>query len=70
MLNTYIAIEIFLAVISVIGNVLVIFVFCREKQLKRRTNFYIISLAVADVLVGLLGIPFAIMVNLHLNVNK
>lgn len=58
---TYTALEILVALIAVIGNGMVIHVFCRDRRLRRRTNYYIVSLAVADLLVGLLGIPFAIM---------
>jgi 7 transmembrane receptor (rhodopsin family) len=58
----YAVMEALVAIVAVIGNALVIIVFCRERRLRRRTNYYIISLALADFLVGLLGIPFAIMV--------
>ncbi|KAL1452274.1 hypothetical protein WDU94_006562 [Cyamophila willieti] len=53
--------EILVALGAVIGNSLVIIAFGREKRLRRRTNYYIVSLAVADLLVGLVGIPCAIM---------
>lgn len=58
----YAAMEAIVAICAVIGNALVIIVFHRERRLRRRTNYYIISLALADFLVGLLGIPFAILV--------
>lgn len=58
----YAVMEILVAVVAVIGNALVIIVFYRERRLRRRTNYYIVSLALADFLVGLLGIPFAILV--------
>lgn len=58
----YAVVEGLLALSAVIGNAIVIYVFYSEKKLWKRTNFYIISLATADLLVGLLGIPFAIMV--------
>lgn len=60
----YTVLESLVAIVAVIGNALVIVVFCREKRLRRRTNFYIISLALADFLIGLLGIPFAILVSI------
>jgi 7 transmembrane receptor (rhodopsin family) len=64
MLNVpYTIMEALVAVTAVIGNALVIIVFYRERRLRRRTNYYIISLALADFLVGLLGIPFAILVS-------
>lgn len=62
----YTILESLVATVAVIGNALVIVVFCREKRLRRRTNFYIISLALADFLIGLLGIPFAILVSIKL----
>lgn len=59
----YAALEVLVAIVAVIGNALIIIVFHRERRLRRRTNYYIISLALADFLVGLLGIPFAILVS-------
>jgi 7 transmembrane receptor (rhodopsin family) len=59
----YTIMESIVAILAVIGNLLVIIVFFRERRLRRRTNYYIVSLALADFLVGLIGIPFAIMVN-------
>lgn len=59
----YAVLESLVAFFAVIGNALVIIVFYRERRLRRRTNYYIISLATADFLVGLLGIPFAILVS-------
>jgi adenosine receptor A2a len=58
----YVVMESIVATFAVIGNALVILMFCRERKLRRRTNYYIISLALVDLLVGLLGIPFAILV--------
>lgn len=43
--------EMLVAVAAIIGNSLVILVFGKEKRLRRRTKYYIISLAVADLLV-------------------
>lgn len=56
----YSAVEIVVAVLSVIGNLLVIVVFYRYQVLRTITNYYVISLAVADLLVGLVGIPSAL----------
>lgn len=58
----YTILESLVAFVAVIGNALVIVVFYRERRLRRRTNYYIISLALADFLVGFFGIPFAILV--------
>lgn len=62
---SYDLIEILIACVAVIGNYLVIYIFLREKKLQRRANYYIISLAVADLLTGLLGIPSALLVWLN-----
>lgn len=59
----YTLMEALVAITAVIGNGLVIIVFCRERRLRRRTNYYIISLALADLMVGMFGIPFAILVS-------
>lgn len=55
--------EILIACTAVIGNSLVIYVFLREQKLQKRANYFIISLAVADLLTGLLGIPSALLVD-------
>lgn len=44
-------------VLSVFGNLLVIYVMAKKKKLKKKSNYYIISVAVADLLTGLVGIP-------------
>lgn len=62
----YALVETLVAVAAVIGNAAVIIVFTQEKRLQRRTNYYIVSLAFADFLVGLLGVPFAIMASVGL----
>lgn len=65
----YTALEILVAFVAIVGNAMVIIVFHRERRLRRRTNYYIVSLALADLLVGLLGIPFAIMASIGLPTN-
>lgn len=62
----YALVEILVAVFAVLGNAAVIIVFQQEKRLHRRTNYYIVSLAFADFLVGLFGVPFAIMASVGL----
>lgn len=57
----YAVLEGLVAVGATIGNGLVIVAFHRERRLRRRTNYYIVSLAVADLLVGLVGIPCAVL---------
>jgi len=53
----FVALEINNAVLAIIGNVIVFIVFLRERKLRRKINFYIISLAMADFCVGFIGIP-------------
>lgn len=62
----YTTLEIIVALVAVVGNAMVIHVFRRDRRLRRRTNYYIVSLAIADLLVGLLGIPFAILASVGL----
>lgn len=65
----YTVLEILVAVMAIVGNAMVICVFQRERRLRRRTNYYIVSLALADLLVGMLGIPFAILASVGLPKN-
>lgn len=62
----YAALELTVALAATVGNAAVITVFCRERRLRKRTNYYIVALAMADFLVGLLGIPFAILASVGL----
>lgn len=65
----YTVFEVLVAICAVLGNLMVIIVFQRERKLRRRTNYYIVSLAMADLLVGCLGIPFAILASVGLPTN-
>ena len=60
----YIVVEIFIGLTSIIGNGMVILVFLLNENIRTVTNFYVISLATADFLVGLVGIPSAIATSL------
>ena len=46
------------AILVILGNSLVIAAFACFKKLRTRTNYFVIGLAAADILVGLLSIPF------------
>ncbi|XP_038067158.1 adenosine receptor A1-like [Patiria miniata] len=48
-----------LAILS--GNSLVLLAVYKEKSLRKRCNFFIVSLSVADFLTGLIGVPTAIL---------
>lgn len=62
----YAVLEGLVAIGAAVGNSLVIVAFRRERRLRRRTNYYIVSLAVADLLVGLVGIPCAVLASVGL----
>ena len=65
----YIVIELIVALLAVVGNLLVMIVFVRFRAIRTTTNYYIMSLVTADLLVGLLGIPFAIATSMGLPKN-
>lgn len=48
----------FVAILAIFGNLLVIAAFTFFKKLRTRTNYFVVGLAAADVLVGILSIPF------------
>ncbi|XP_059839318.1 adenosine A2a receptor a [Hypanus sabinus] len=59
----YIAMELLIAVLAVLGNVLVCWAVYLNSNLQSITNFFVVSLAVADIAVGVLAIPFAITIS-------
>lgn len=61
--SVYIVLELLIAVFSVLGNVLVCWAVCLNSNLQSITNFFVVSLAVADIAVGVLAIPFAIVIS-------
>uniref|UniRef100_A0A8C2RYC1 Adenosine receptor A1 n=1 Tax=Capra hircus TaxID=9925 RepID=A0A8C2RYC1_CAPHI len=60
----YIGIEVLIALVSIPGNVLVIWAVKVNQALRDATFCFIASLAVADVAVGALVIPLAILINI------
>lgn len=58
----YVVLELLMAVLAVLGNVLVCWAVWLNSNLQTVTNLFVVSLAVADVAVGLLAIPFAIII--------
>ncbi|CAB1318628.1 unnamed protein product [Coregonus sp. 'balchen'] len=60
----YIALELVIACLAVTGNVLVCWAVCLNSTLQTITNYFVVSLAVADIAVGLLAIPFAITISM------
>ncbi|XP_026717325.1 adenosine receptor A2b isoform X1 [Athene cunicularia] len=69
MKTTYIVLELIIAVLSIAGNVLVCWAVAINSTLKNATNYFLVSLAVADVAVGLLAIPFAITISIGFQVD-
>ncbi|KAB5548979.1 hypothetical protein PHYPO_G00061930 [Pangasianodon hypophthalmus] len=59
----YISLELLIAALAVAGNVLVCWAVSLNSNLQSITNYFVVSLAVADVAVGLLAIPFAIVIS-------
>lgn len=49
-------------ILTLFGNVMVILAVCRERALQGATNYFIVSLALADLLVAVLVMPFAVYV--------
>lgn len=62
----YATVEVASAVFSVLENSLVIVLFVRDRSLRSVKNYYVISLATADLLVGLVGVPSALAVSVGL----
>ncbi|KAM8887402.1 adenosine A2a receptor a isoform 1-T2 [Spinachia spinachia] len=61
--SLYIVLELLIALFSVLGNVLVCWAVCLNSNLQSITNFFVVSLAVADIAVGVLAIPFSIAIS-------
>ncbi|XP_070706614.1 adenosine A2a receptor b [Pempheris klunzingeri] len=59
----YVGLELVIACLAVAGNILVCWAVCLNSNLQSITNFFVVSLAVADIAVGLLAIPFAITIS-------
>uniref|UniRef100_A0A8D2DER5 Transmembrane and immunoglobulin domain containing 3 n=1 Tax=Sciurus vulgaris TaxID=55149 RepID=A0A8D2DER5_SCIVU len=62
----YIAMEVFIGLCAIVGNMLVIWVVKLNPSLRTTTFFFIVSLALADIAVGVLVIPFAIVISLDI----
>ena len=47
----------FLSILTITGNGLIIFLVCSKRQLRTKTNAFVVSLAVADFCVGMTAVP-------------
>ena len=68
--NYWAIVLVLLCLVVVFGNVLVILSVYREKLLQNITNFFIVSLAVADLLVAGFVMPFSVYVLVGINTFK
>ncbi|KAF4109856.1 adenosine A2a receptor a [Onychostoma macrolepis] len=59
----YMILELLIALLSILGNVLVCWAVGLNSNLQSITNFFVVSLAVADIAVGVLAIPFSIVIS-------
>ncbi|XP_006875010.1 PREDICTED: adenosine receptor A2a [Chrysochloris asiatica] len=59
----YITVELAIALLAVLGNVLVCWAVWLNSNLQNVTNYFVASLAAADIAVGVLAIPFAITIS-------
>lgn len=66
---TYITMEIVIGLCAIVGNVLVIWVVKLNPSLQTTTFYFIVSLALADIAVGVLVMPLAIVVHLGIIVH-
>ncbi|XP_078490302.1 uncharacterized protein LOC100183776 [Ciona intestinalis] len=63
----YIILEVLLGVLSIFGNALVCYVVLHSRTLRKKVMYmFVTSLAVADICVGAIAIPFAILTKLGL----
>lgn len=65
---TYITVEILIGLCAIVGNVLVIWVVKLNPSLQTTTFYFIVSLALADIAVGVLVMPLAIVISLGITI--
>ncbi|XP_038166914.1 adenosine receptor A3 [Arvicola amphibius] len=66
---TYISMEVIIGLCAVVGNMLVIWVVKLNPSLRTTTFYFIVSLALADIAVGILVMPLAIAVSLDVKMH-
>lgn len=54
------ALEVLFFLSSVIGNAVVVFVISRNAKFNSKSNYLVLSVAVADLLIGLFALPFGV----------
>ncbi|EHB10985.1 Adenosine A3 receptor, partial [Heterocephalus glaber] len=66
---TYFTMEALIGLFAVVGNVLVIWVIKLNPSLQTTTFYFIVSLALADIAVGVLVIPVAVTISLNISMD-
>ncbi|XP_010587873.1 adenosine receptor A3 isoform X1 [Loxodonta africana] len=66
---TYITVEILIGLCAIVGNVLVIWAVKLNPSLQTTTFYFIVSLALADIAVGVLVMPLAIVISLNITIH-
>ncbi|KAM9108022.1 adenosine receptor A3 [Megaptera novaeangliae] len=66
---TYITVEILIGLCAIVGNMLVIWVVKLNPSLQNTTFYFIVSLALADIAVGVLVMPLAIVISLGVTIH-
>ncbi|KAM4701904.1 adenosine receptor A3-like [Discoglossus pictus] len=69
MTNIYIAVESMIGVVAILGNTLVIWAVRVNTSLQDTTFYFIVSLALADLAVGVLAMPLAIVLSLDIQIH-
>ena len=64
-LNYWVILLVLIVLVGVFGNVLVCLAICLERRLQNATNYFLLSLAVADLFVSILVMPMAILQELY-----
>ncbi|XP_008570188.1 PREDICTED: adenosine receptor A3 isoform X1 [Galeopterus variegatus] len=65
---SYITVEILIGLCAIVGNVLVIWVVKLNPSLQTTTFYFIVSLALADIAVGALVMPLAVVISLGITI--
>lgn len=60
----------FLSILTMTGNGFVILIVCRKRQLRTKTNTFVVALAVADFCVGMIAVPSLFLCEIASGCNK
>lgn len=54
-------VEVAISLVTIVGNLMVIIVFIREKKLQKYSNYFMLNLSVADLIMGFLILPYVLL---------